>query len=220
MSKHNSKNQFISNIINAVPSGILLCIGCAVSMSVESKALGAFLFSLGLFLIIRFKLGLYTGKAGYISTNPPSYLIEVGLTIIGNIIGTALGGTLLYFTRFGVSFSEKASAVMASKMSDSPVSMFILAVFCGILMYSAVEGSKRASQNRDFISGLFAVVMPVMVFILCGFNHCVADMSYFFISGCHNPESAPLYFTAVILGNALGCNLIPLFARLSKYTSH
>lgn len=216
MSEHNSKHQYISHIINAVPSGIFLCIGCAVSLSVESKALGAFLFSLGLFLIIRFKLGLYTGKAGYIATKSPVYIIEVLLTLIGNVIGTALGGTLLYFTRFSALLSEKASVIMAAKMGDNPVSMFILAVFCGILMYSAVEGSKRASQNRDYISALFAVVMPVMVFILCGFNHCVADMSYFFISGCRGLGAVPLYFAAVILGNALGCNIIPLFAKLSS----
>lgn len=218
MSKHHPKNQHISTIINAVPSGILFCIGCAANMSAGSKALGSFLFSLGLFIIIRFRLGLYTSKAGYITANPPSYLIEVGLTIVGNIIGTALGGTLLHFTRSGILFTEKASAVMEAKMTDNPVSMFILAVFCGILMYAAVEGSKRASQNGDHVSGLFAVIAPVMVFILCGFNHCVADMSYFFISGCHGLETAPLYFAVVILGNALGCNIIPLFSMLSKHT--
>lgn len=216
---NNNKNQCISYIVNAIPSGILLCIGCAVAMSVESKIIGAFLFSLGLFLIIRFGFGLYTGKAGYIATKPPLYLLEVIFTLIGNTIGTALGGTLLYFTRFGASLSEKASAIMDAKMIDNPVSMFILAIFCGILMYSAVEGSKRAAQNRDYISGLFTIVIPVMVFIICGFNHCIADMGYFFISGCQGMGTAPLYFAVVILGNALGCNIIPLFEKLLKYTS-
>ena len=216
---NNTKNQCISYIINAIPAGILLCIGCAVAMSVESKIIGAFLFSLGLFLIIRFGFGLYTGKAGYIATKPPIYLLEVIFTLVGNTIGTAIGGTLLYFTRFGASLSERASVSMAAKMGDNPVSMFILAIFCGILMYCAVEGSKRAAQNRDYISGLFAIVIPVMVFIICGFNHCIADMGYFFISGCYGLGTVPLYFTMVILGNALGCNILPLFEKLLKYTS-
>lgn len=214
MQKRSNISNYISYIINAVPSGILLCIGCAVSMSVPSKIIGALLFSLGLFIIIQFRLGLYTGKAGYIATKPPSYLIEVALTIVGNIIGTAIGGTLLRLTRFGAEFGTRSGEIISTKMNDTPVSIFILAIFCGILMYAAVEGNKRTSQKGDYVSALFAVVMPVIVFILCGLNHCVADMSYFFISGCAGAEIAPMYFLIVILGNALGCNTIPLFKKL------
>lgn len=214
MQKHSNSNNYISYIVNAIPSGILLCIGCAVSMSAPSKIIGALLFSLGLFIIVQFRLGLYTGKAGYIATNPPSYLAEVCLTLVGNLIGTVTGGMLLRLTRFGTEFGTRAGEVMFTKMNDNPVSMFILAIFCGILMYSAVEGNKRAAQKGDYVSAIFAVVMPVIVFILCGFNHCVADMSYFFISGCAGAEAAPMYFLMVILGNALGCNTIPLFKKL------
>ncbi len=209
----NKKRGWLSTLINGIPSGILLCIGCAVSMSAETKIIGAFLFSLGLFIIIQFGLGLFTGKAGYIATNPPSYVGEVALTILGNMIGTACGGTLLHITRFGNVFADKAAEIMLVKMNDNPLSMFVLAIFCGILMYSAVEGSKRASNKGDYIDALFAAVFPVVVFIICGFNHCIADMSYFFISGCANAHLAPLYFCMAILGNALGCNVIPLFKK-------
>ena len=57
--------KIISFLSDGILSGIFLCVGCCVSMSVESKPLGAFLFSLGLCAIIVFKFGLFTGKAGY-----------------------------------------------------------------------------------------------------------------------------------------------------------
>ena len=40
--------KIISFLSDGILSGIFLCVGCCVSMSVESKPLGAFLFSLGL----------------------------------------------------------------------------------------------------------------------------------------------------------------------------
>ena len=52
--------------------------------------------------------------------------------------------------------------------TSSPLSICVLAVFCGILMFTAVDGSKRAAEKGDFVMSLFIVVLPVMVFILCG----------------------------------------------------
>lgn len=75
--------KIISFLSDGILSGIFLCVGCCVSMSVESKPLGAFLFSLGLCAIIVFKFGLFTGKAGYMAVKPLSYVPEVVLTFIG-----------------------------------------------------------------------------------------------------------------------------------------
>lgn len=207
--------KLISFIVDGIMSGIFLCIGCAVYMSAESKAVGAVLFGLGLFAIINFKFGLYTGKAGYMAIRPPSYIIEVIFTILGNAIGAAIGGTLLGLTRFGGALSEKAADIISAKFADSPLSIFVLAVFCGVLMFTAVEGNRKLAEKGDYVGALFIAIVPVMVFIICGFNHCVADMAYFFISGCAGAESAAVYFIFVILGNALGCMLIPLIKKLS-----
>lgn len=139
--------KIISFLSDGILSGIFLCVGCCVSMSVESKPLGAFLFSLGLCAIIVFKFGLFTGKAGYMAVKPLSYVPEVVLTFIGNATGAAIGGFLLNLTRFGTTLSEKAAAITATKFADSPLSIFVLAVFCGILMFTAVDGNKRAAEK-------------------------------------------------------------------------
>ena len=112
--------KIISFLSDGILSGIFLCVGCCVSMSVESKPLGAFLFSLGLCAIIVFKFGLFTGKAGYMAVKPLSYVLEVVLTFIGNATGAAIGGFLLNLTRLGATLSEKAAAITATKFADSP----------------------------------------------------------------------------------------------------
>ena len=200
--------KIISFLSDGILSGIFLCVGCCVSMSVESKPLGAFLFSLGLCAIIVFKFGLFTGKAGYMAVKPLSYVLEVVLTFIGNATGAAIGGFLLNLTRLGATLSEKAAAITATKFADSPLSIFVLAVFCGILMFTAAE-------KGDFVMSLFIVVLPVMVFILCGFNHCIADTCYFFISKCANASQAAVYFLCAVLGNAVGCMSVPMVKKLS-----
>lgn len=209
------KKKVLSVLSDGLLSGIMLCIGCAVSISADSRPLGAFLFSLGLFAIIKLKFALFTGKAGYMVVNPPSYIGEVALTLVGNICGAALGGFLLNLTRFGEKFSQAAAETMSAKLGDSFLSTFVLAIFCGILMFVAVEGNRKASVKGDSAGALFAVVLPLMVFIISGFNHCVADLCYFFISRCSRAGEAPLYFTGVILGNAVGCMVIPFVKKLS-----
>ncbi len=208
--------KFFGIVVGGIMAGFTLSISCAVKLSVENGVVGAFLFSLGLFTIITFGVGLYTGKAGYMATNPPSYIGEVALVLLGNFIGSAIGGTLLGATRPGAALIPKAAELMSGKMSDGFISVFVLAVFCGMLMFIAVDGSRRLREAKNFTGALFIVCLPVMVFILCGFNHSIADMGYFFISRCANLAKAPLYFVLAILGNALGCMLIPIAEKVTK----
>lgn len=146
---------------------------------------------------------------------PYPYIKEVILTLFGNICGAAVGGGLLNLTKLGSNICTNAADIIAAKTSDSPVSITILAIFCGILMFIAVEGNSRSRKNGDFMGALFSVVMPVMIFILCGFNHSIADFSYFFISRCKNVSEFLPYIILVILGNAVGCMFIPVIKRFS-----
>lgn len=207
--------KIISFVANSFLAGFFISVGCAVNLSAPSQIVGAFLFSLGLFAIITFKLGLYTGKAGYIVSNPPKYLIEVVITFLGNALGTFCGAFLLNLTRFGASLSEKAATVFSAKASDNYLSIFVLSVFCGLLMFTAVEGNRRLSDEKNFLGALFITVMPVAVFIVCGFNHSVADMAYFFLGAGSSSSLFLPYIILAFLGNAVGCCLLPLIKKLT-----
>ena len=48
-----------------------------------------------------------------------------------------------------------------------------------------------------------------MVFILCGFEHCVANMYYFSVAGMWSGK-ALVYLLVMTLGNSVGGILFPL----------
>ena len=81
----------------------------------------------------------------------------------------------------GLSIAGKAAKICVAKINDSPWSLLILAFFCGILMYLAVETFKREDLNP--VIRMTTVFLCVAVFILCGFEHCIANMYYFSVAG-------------------------------------
>lgn len=66
-----------------------------------------------------------------------------------------------------------------------------------MLMHIAVAGYKK-SKNP------LIVVLPVMVFILIGAEHCVADMFYWFYADTINIPA----LLVITLGNTIGANFI------------
>ncbi len=217
-------NKWLSFLIDGFLSGFTLGVGGMVSFSSDNRYIGAFLFSLGLFTIVQFRYGLFTGKVGYIVNREPSYILEVLATLVSNGLGTLVSALLLRQTSFFTSpvsgmeltIEERVSATVDSKIHDEPLSIFVLAVFCGMIMFTAVEINRQCRAKGNFIGALFGVVFPVVVFIICGFNHCIADMFYYFFSGCPDVPAAVIYFVLAILGNAAGGMLIPALKKLSN----
>ena len=180
------------NIVLAVLAGICIGIGGTVFLSVENPVIASALFSIGLISITIFKFNLFTGKLCFILENKAGYIIELTEVWIGNFIGTALAALAIRFTRldlYSVEFVE-------GKLNDNLLSTFILAVFCGILMYIAVIGYAR---TKNYL----LLILPVMIFLLCGFEHCVGNMFYFSLCGVWNAESV-ITLLVMTLGNLTG----------------
>lgn len=218
------KNRWLSFIIDGILSGFTLGVGGMVSLSSDNRYVGAFLFALGLFTIVQFKYGLFTGKVGYIVNRDPAYILEVLVTLVSNAAGTLFAAVLLRQTRFftaaisgmDITIEERVSSMISGKINDSILSIFILSIFCGMLMFIAVEANRQCRAKGNFAGALFGVVFPVVVFIICGFNHCVADMFYYFFCGCPDIPKGIVYFIFAITGNAVGGMLIPTLKKLSN----
>lgn len=203
----------LSQFINAVIGGMMIGIGGCVSLSCDNKYVGSALFSLGLFAIIQFGYGLYTGKIGYVPLRKPAYLLECLFTLLGNAAGTFFDAILLRQTRFSAALIEKSAASVEVKTGDSLWSAFVLAIFCGILMFTAVDNARLSNANGGHVEKTIGTMLCIMVFILCGFNHCIADMFYIFLSGSLTQAAA--YLPIVILGNSVGGMLFPLLKKLT-----
>lgn len=213
MNKHAKK--LISLVLNAVLSGILISVGGAVYLLCDNKIMGSFLFRFGLFTIVQRGFALYTGKVGYIPENSPGYILETFITLAGNIAGTTFGAILLQQTRFADSLRDKAAVSMDIKTGDSVTSQFILGAFCGMLMYLAVDNAKECRKKNADMSLVFGVCLPVMIFIICGFNHSIADAFYMFTARTF-PEDLP-YILIVASGNAVGSMMIPVVRKISSF---
>ena len=200
----------LENFVGAVLAGLCIGIGGAVFLCVEDRVAGALLFTVGLYAICAHGLRLYTGKVGYLAEQPPAYLIDLAVIWLGNFAGTWLAGTAIRATR-AAGMAEKAATLCAAKTADSLWSLLLLGVFCGLLMFIAVDGYGR-TQNP------LILFVCVAGFILSGFEHCIADMFYFSVAGAWGGR-APVCILAITLGNSLGGVLIPLYRRLGRKES-
>ena len=199
--------KFVYSIIG----GASIAIGGAAFLSVESKVVGALFFVVGLFVICTMGFSLFTGKVCYVFENDADYALDLLLIWLGNIIGAFIVGEALRATRIAV-ISEKAAAMCRMKLDDSLLSIFILAIFCNILIYVAVDGYRN---NPHEIGKYIALFFGVTVFIICGFEHCVANMFYISLARMWSAE-ALIFILVNSLGNAVGGVLLPLAKTLEN----
>lgn len=196
----------MQNLIKSIYAGLCIGVGGIIYLSCESKLLGSFLFGLGLFTILNFQFNLFTGKVGYLVLNKPKYLLDLLVIWAGNFIGTFVAAKLVFATRYGGALQQKATALCNIKDADSIASLLILGIFCGLLMFIASDGFKTIENP---VGKIAAVFLPVMVFILSGFEHCIADMFYFSLASDFTIQSM-FALLVISLGNTIGGILVPL----------
>lgn len=201
--------KYVDSLLKGVYAGFMIGIGTIAFLSLENKVLGSFFFSIGLLTICMYAMNLYTGKVGYILINKIEYIYELLLGLLSNFIGTFIIGKLILLTRVS-NINEKALSLVNIKLNDNLLSIFILSIFCGILMYIAVNNYKKVGTEIGKYIGIF---MCVMTFILCGFEHCIANMAYITIANAWSWK-ALLYVLIMILGNSFGAILIAYFYNL------
>lgn len=149
-------------LLSSLFSGIMIGIGCTVYLSCVNKLVGALLFCAGLFFILTNGGTLFTGICGL--KTPVKKLAWV---FVLNGLGTVIPAIVSWSnvvdgaTKLGAT----AAAVMLGKL--------------GMLMYLAVIGYKKA---KDSLHGIAAVLFAIVGFIVCGFEHSIADMGYLAIA--------------------------------------
>lgn len=175
----------------AVMSGIMIGFGGVVFLMCENRVVGSLLFSFGLLTIVCQGFALYTGRVGYFRQYGWA---QMAATLAGNFVGTFIMAKFFALTRLPI--GEAVQGIVATKLADSTLSVFVLAVGCGAMMYLAVDNYRKSK------SWLF-VIMPIVIFILSGFEHSIANMFYLSLADAWGWEAIRITIIA-ILGNALG----------------
>lgn len=195
----------LKTFVSGILAGGCIAFGGVVFLSLENKVLGALFFTVGLFTVCTFGLALYTGKVCYLFQRDRAFALSVPVIWLGNLAGTALVAALVRMTRVAPPLVERAAALCATKLGDSLLSIFLLSIFCNIFIHIGVEGF---NTNPHEVGKYLALFFGVMVFILCGFEHCVANMFYFSMAGAWSGK-AVLFLLVMTLGNGVGGVLLP-----------
>ena len=174
-----------SDIMKSVLAGFMIGMGGYSYANQNNQYIGALLFSIGLITVILLQLPLYTGKIAFVQKNNWLYMIEM---LICNFIGAGISGIM---------FSYDTQDIVYNKLSHTPIEVLVSSIGCGVMIFLAV---KLYNNSKN----IFIIVLPVMVFILSGFEHCIADMYYF--TSCNmtvNLETLS-FILLVVVGNSIG----------------
>jgi formate/nitrite transporter len=132
------------------------------------------------------------------------------IVYIGNFIGSVLIAALAVyghtFSLFGNGLAESAVSIAAGKANLAFGDAFIRGILCNFLVCIAVWIASGASSAPGKIIGLF---FPIMMFVVSGFEHSVANM-YYVPSGLFALNVYGLSADGLTWGNFLLNNLLPV----------
>lgn len=208
MRKHPFALRRLSSIaISSLLAGILISLGATVFLGIRQGGhsfgfhiVGAVFFTLGLYIIIHWKLWLYTGKVGFVSDYKARFWLALLLCLTCNLIGAVGFPALIKMTRLYAQIETAAKPLVAAKLNDSPTSIFILSIMCGVMIYIAVKGHANFSYS---LAKTIAVFLAIPTFIMCGFEHVIANAAYFTYAHVFSWKVV-WYFVLMAVGNGIG----------------
>ncbi|MCM1495733.1 MAG: formate/nitrite transporter family protein [Bacteroides sp.] len=150
-----------------------------------AKLVGAVVFPAGITMVIMAGSELFTGNCLIILSVlekrvPIHKMLKNWLFVyIGNFLGAAFVAFLVVYGHtpelFNGALAESIVNAGRARTDLSIMESFIRGILCNILVCIAIWMSYAAIR----ISGkLMVSFWPVMLFVLCGFEHCVADMYF------------------------------------------
>ena len=174
-------------------AGLLIGFGACVSntatFAIENpsvaRIISGVLFPFGLFIVIMTGAELFTGN-NLIAIGVLDRRVRLGgmlrnwlYVYLGNLLGScilAAGVTLAGQLDLGSgALAAHTIKVAANKCALSFGKALLLGVFCNILVCIAVMCSSSAKSVPGRAVGAY---LPISFFVICGFEHCVANMYY------------------------------------------
>lgn len=199
----------------------------AVSIPLASvaKFVGACIFPAGLIMVVIAGSELFTGNCLLIipvlekKATVLQMLRNWLLVYIGNFIGGMIVAAGAVFSHqlslFGNGMAASVISTAVAKCSMPFGDALIKGIFCNFLVCIAVWLGMAAKDAAGKVLGIF---WPIMLFVLCGFEHSIANMYYIGagLLALGNPDyvnaavAAGTDLTALTWGNFFAANLLPV----------
>lgn len=197
--------------ISAILAGMLVGIASILYVKAPTQLIGAILFSFALLVVVVFKHDLFTGRVGFVYPYEKKTAQNLLFMLFGNFIGSLFVTSLFLLTNnFEPVFA--AELLVQNKLTQVWYQTIILGMFCGFLMYLGVLSFQKAKNKA--LGGLI-VVFAVVIFILSGYEHSIANIGYFVLAGSFTFESL-LFIILAVIGNAAGAILLHLLHAFTK----
>ena len=142
-------------------AALMIALGDYVLLKIGAP-LGAFLFAFGLLGVCALGANLFTGKAGAMQKNGFNIKDMLIILAVNLVVGYAIG-----FLMSLCDDDVKKAAISKVASWDFSSAFFVKAFFCGAIMYITVQSYKKTPLS---------VFIGVPLFILCGFQHCIANI--------------------------------------------
>ena len=177
----------------AVLAGFFISMGGAVTNTAAhsianvgiARMVCGLLFPFGLAMVVLTGAELFTGNTLIVisvlerEVTVKGLLRNWGIAYLGNSIGAilvaagcAFGGQLNYSSGQLAVYTMRLAAAKCAFPVGNAVA---LGVFCNILVTSGVLMSLSAKDLMGRVAGAY---LPVVFFVICGFEHCVANLFY------------------------------------------
>lgn len=179
----------MKNKIQSILAGILIGIGAYAYVSISNLYIGAFIFSLGLISVFVLEAKLFTGKIGNLNKTNWKEMIEI---LLFNVVGMLI---ICLLAAPNEVLRSKCAEITENKMDRTFLQALVNSIMCGVLIQLAVELKTK--------NNLLTTILCVIAFILCGFEHCIANVFYYICDGVFMWK-AIIYFIIYILGNSIG----------------
>ena len=148
-----------------------------------SRLCNAMIFPAGLVMVLLAGSELFTGNSLMVISvlekkiNLKGLLKNWVVVYIGNLLGSMFVAVLFVFSHVPGMFDGKLAEFMvasaAAKTHLTFSDAFLRAILCNILVCLAVWVAASVIHAEGKIIALY---LPIVVFVLCGFEHCVANM--------------------------------------------
>ena len=148
----------------------------AMTNASASRIASALVFPAGLALVVCTGAELFTGNC-LMTISALQKRISVG-GLFKNLLFVYLGNLIVYGhipSLYGGDLAQVLLNTAVSKVTLTLPEVLCRAVLCNVLVCIAVW----AAMSSEQVSGkILALYPPVAIFILCGFEHCIANMFY------------------------------------------
>lgn len=180
-------------IVLSILAGMFIAFGglsssaasCTIENPSVAKLIQSLVFPAGLSMVVVFGAELFTGDCLITisvlerKTNVLKFIKTLIIVYIGNLVGSLIVAALSVYghtlSAFDGALAQNIVDIASKKCELGFGDAIIRGILCNVLVCLAVWMSMSTKSAAGKIAALF---MPIMVFVISGFEHSVANMFY------------------------------------------